>query len=90
MYPISLKQIIAEKANVDKNNVPGTIKAADYNIEIAKFNCNLTPEGKEIGLFTFNNTDTKKQINMQVRGFLTVMVLHKLKLHLMVHQQVVV
>ena len=69
MYPISLKQIIAEKANVDKNNVPGTIKAADYNIEIAKFNCNLTPEGKEIGLFTFNNTDTKKQINMQVRGF---------------------
>ena len=69
MYPISLKQITAEKANIDKNNVPGTIKAADYNIEIAKFNCNLTPEGKEIGLFTFNNTDTKKQINMQVRGF---------------------
>ena len=69
MYPISLKQITAERANVDKNNVPGTIKAADYNIEIAKFNCNLTPEGKEIGLFTFNNTDTKKQINMQVRGF---------------------
>ena len=69
MYPISLKQITAEKANVDKNNVPGTIKVANFNIEIAKFNCNLTPEGKEIGLFTFNNTDTKKQINMQVRGF---------------------
>ena len=69
MYPISLKQITAEKANVDKNNIPGTVKAADYNIEIAKFNCNLTSEGKEIGLFTFNNKDTKKQINMQVRGF---------------------
>jgi hypothetical protein len=26
-------------------------------------------KAKKIGLFTFNNTDTKKQINMQVRGF---------------------
>ena len=69
LYPISLKQITAEKAKVEKNNVPGTIKVADYNIEIAKFNCNLSTEGQEIGLFTFNNTDTKKQINMQVRGF---------------------
>ena len=69
MYPISLKQITAEKANIDKNNIPGTVKVANFNIEIAKFNCNLTSEGKEIGLFTFNNTDTRKQINMQVRGF---------------------
>lgn len=69
MYPISLKQITSDKANVDKNNVPGQVKVADYDIQIAKFNCNLSTEGKEIGLFTFNNTTTKKQINMQVRGF---------------------
>ena len=69
MYPISLKQITAPKARIEKNNKPGTVVAANYNIEIAKFNCNLTPEGKEIGLFTFNNTTTKKQISMQVRGF---------------------
>jgi len=69
LYPISLKQLISEKANVDYTNVPGTIKVSDYDIEIAKFNCNLTTEGKEIGLFTFNNKDTKKQINLQVRGF---------------------
>ena len=69
MYPISLKQITSDKANVDKNNVPGQVKVADYDIQIAKFNCNLSTEGKEIGLFTFNNTTTKKQISMQVRGF---------------------
>jgi len=69
LYPISLKQLISEKANVDFTNVPGQTKVSDYDIEIAKFNCNLTPEGKEIGLFTFNNKDTKKQINLQVRGF---------------------
>jgi hypothetical protein len=69
MYPISLKQITAEKANVDKNNVPGTVVVANYNIEIDKFNCNLTTEGKEIGTFTFTNTTTKKKILMQVRGF---------------------
>ena len=69
LYPISLKQLISEKANVDYTNVPGQTKVSDYDIEIAKFNCNLTPEGKEIGLFTFNNKDTKKQINLQVRGF---------------------
>ena len=69
MYPISLKQIISEKANIDYTNKPGTVKVANFNIEIAKFNCNLTTEGKEIGLFTFLNEDTKKQINLQVRGF---------------------
>ena len=69
LYPISLKQIIAEKANVDYTNVPGTIKVSDYNIKIEKFNCDLTTEGKEIGLFTFINDDTKKKINLQVRGF---------------------
>jgi len=69
LYPISLKQIIAEKANVDYTNVPGTIKVSDYNIKIEKFNCDLTTEGKEIGLFTFMNKDTKKKILMQVRGF---------------------
>jgi len=69
LYPISLKQIIAEKANVDYTNVPGTIKVSNYNIKIDKFNCDLTTEGKEIGLFTFINDDTKKKINLQVRGF---------------------
>jgi len=69
LFPISLKQLISEKANVDYTNIPGEVKVADYDIEIAKFNCNLTTEGKEIGLFTFNNKDTKKQITMQVRGF---------------------
>ena len=69
LYPISLKQLISEKANVDYTNVPGQTKVSDYDIEIAKFNCNLTTEGKEIGLFTFTNKDTKKQINLQVRGF---------------------
>jgi len=69
LYPISLKQIISEKANVDYTNVPGTIKVSDYDIQIAKFNCNLDTNGKEIGLFTFLNKDTKRQINLQVRGF---------------------
>ena len=69
LYPISLKQLIAEKANVDYANIPGTVSVSDYNIKIAKFNCDLTTEGKEIGLFTFLNEDTKKQINLQVRGF---------------------
>ena len=69
MFPISLKQITAEKANVDKNNVPGTVVVANYNIEIDKFNCNLTTEGKEIGTFTFLNKNTQKKILMQVRGF---------------------
>ncbi len=69
MYPISLKQITSDKANVDKNNVPGTVVVANYNIEIDKFNCNLTTEGKEIGTFTFLNKTTQKKILMQVRGF---------------------
>ena len=69
LFPISLKQIISEKANIDYTNIPGQTKVADYDIEIAKFNCNLSAEGKEIGLFTFINNDTNKQINMQVRGF---------------------
>ena len=69
LFPISLKQLISEKANIDYTNIPGQVKVADYEIEIQKFNCNLTTEGKEIGLFTFINKDTKKQITMQVRGF---------------------
>ena len=35
MYPISLKQIISEKANIDYTNKPGTVKVANFNIEIA-------------------------------------------------------
>jgi hypothetical protein len=69
LYPISLKQLVTEKPSIDYTNIPGTIKVSDYDIEISKFNCNLTTEGKEIGLFTFTNKDTKKQISLQVRGF---------------------
>ena len=69
LYPISLKQIIAEKANVDYTNIPGTSSVSNYNIKIDNFNCDLSTEGKEIGLFTFVNDDTKKKINLQVRGF---------------------
>lgn len=69
LYPISLKQLVTEKASVDYNNIPGKVSESDYNIKIEKFNCNLTTEGKEIGLFTFLNIDTKKQILLQVRGF---------------------
>ena len=69
LYPISLKQLITDSPSVDKTNEPGIAKKAAYNIEIAKFNCNLSAEGKEIGLFTFKNTDTLKQISLQVRGF---------------------
>ena len=69
LYPISLKQLVTEKPSIDYTNIPGTIKVSNYDIEISKFNCNLTTEGKEIGLFTFTNKDTKKQISLQVRGF---------------------
>ena len=69
LYPVSLKQLVSNKPSVDFANEPGKAKKAAYNIEIAKFNCNLSAEGKEIGLFTFKNTDTLKQISLQVRGF---------------------
>ena len=69
LYPISLKQLVTEKPSIDYANIPGTVNVEAYNIKISKFNCNLTTEGKEIGLFTFLNVDTKKQINLQVRGF---------------------
>ena len=69
LYPISLKQLVTEKPSVDYANIPGKINVSDYNIKIEKFNCDLTIEGKEIGLFTFLNDDTKKKINLQVRGF---------------------
>jgi ubiquitin len=69
LYPISLKQLVTDKPSVDFTNEPGKAKKAAYNIQIAKFNCNISAEGKEIGLFTFKNTDTTKQISLQVRGF---------------------
>ena len=69
LYPISLKQLVTEKPSIDYANIPGKINVSDYNIKIEKFNCDLTIEGKEIGLFTFLNDDTKKKINLQVRGF---------------------
>jgi hypothetical protein len=69
LYPISLKQLISDKPKIELSNEPGKIKIADYNITINNINCNLSAEGKEIGLFTFMNNDTTKQISLQVRGF---------------------
>ena len=69
LYPISLKQLKSDIASIEYANEPGKIKVADYAIAINNFNCNLSAEGKEIGLFTFKNLDTNKMINMQVRGF---------------------
>ena len=69
LYPISLKQLSSPKATVEYTNEPGKTKAAHYNISIERFNVDLSPQGKEIGLFVFNNVDTNKQISMQVRGF---------------------
>lgn len=69
LYPISLKQLVSDKPSIDYTNEPGKIKVASYSIEINNINCNLSTDGKEIGLFTFKNTDTSKQISLQVRGF---------------------
>ena len=69
LYPISLKKITSDIASIEYNNEPGKIKAANYTIAINNINCNLSAEGKEIGLFTFKNLDTNKMISMQVRGF---------------------
>ena len=69
LYPISLKQLISNTPSIDYTNEPGKIKVASYNIVIHNINCNLSTDGKEIGLFTFNNKDTVKKINLQVRGF---------------------
>lgn len=68
LYPISLKQLVG-KPKVEYANEPGKVKIAHYNIEIGNFNLNLGPDGKEIGVFTFKNTDTGKNISLQVRGF---------------------
>ena len=68
LYPISLKQL-ASTPSIDYNNEPGamTIKLSD--IVIKNFNCDLSLNSKEIGLFTFTNKDTGRDISMQVRGF---------------------
>lgn len=69
LYPISLKQLVTEKATIEYTNEPGKIQISHYNIAIHNINCNLGPDGKEIGLFTFKNNNTNKLINLQVRGF---------------------
>ena len=69
LYPISLKQLTSSSAQIEYTNEPGRNTAANYNITINSFNCNLSATGKEIGLFTFKNNDTNKVISMQVRGF---------------------
>ena len=70
LFPISLKQI-SNTAKIEYSNEPGN-ELKFYNIQINKFNMNFTINSgttKEIGLFLFDNKDTDKQINMQVRGF---------------------
>jgi hypothetical protein len=69
MYPISLKKLTQSRASIEKNNIPGATTAASYDIAINRINCDLSLEGKEIGLMTFTNKDTSKNITMQVRGF---------------------
>jgi hypothetical protein len=69
LYPISLKQLANDKPSIDYTNIPGRSNIAAYDIEISNFNCSITGDAKEIGLFTFKNNDTKKNITMQVRGF---------------------
>lgn len=69
LYPISLKQIIAEPAAPEYTNIPGKTNPKLYNIEIAQFGLNLGNDTKEIGGFKFNNLETGKPINMQIRTF---------------------
>lgn len=69
VYPFSLKQLTKKPPSVDFNNVPGSNAPKHYKIEINKLNCDLSLKGKEIGLMTFKNKDTNKDISMQVRGF---------------------
>jgi hypothetical protein len=68
LYPISLKQL-TRPPSIEYNNVPGTMNLKVQNIIIKNFNCDLSLHGKEIGLFTFTNKDTGRDISMQVRGF---------------------
>lgn len=69
LYPISLKQLTSEKANIELTNIPGKSQASAYEITISNFNCNFSENGKEIGVFTFKNEDTGKFIALQIRGF---------------------
>jgi hypothetical protein len=68
LFPISLKQLVGSPS-IEYNNEPGamTIKVSD--IVIKNLNCDLSLNSKEIGLFTFTNKDTGRDISMQVRGF---------------------
>lgn len=68
LYPISLKQLTG-RPSIELTNVPGKKVSKHYNIVIERFNVDMEPVGKEVGLFVFKNLDTKKTINMQVRGF---------------------
>jgi len=68
LYPISLKQL-TRTPSIDYNNEPGVMTLKLSNIVIKNFNCDLSLTGKEIGLFTFTNKDTGRDISMQVRGF---------------------
>lgn len=68
-YPISLKQISGNKAQIEFTNIPDKNSIPLYDIDIEKIDLNLFNDSKEIGLFKFNNNITNKNIVMQVRGF---------------------
>lgn len=68
LYPVSLKQIVRTPGHVEYSNIPGAGAAEEFDIRISQFTLNMT-SGKEIGMMTFLNADTSKNISMQVRGF---------------------
>jgi len=68
LFPISLKQLVGPPS-IEYNNEPGAMTIKINDIVIKNFNCDLSLTGKEIGLFTFTNKDTGRDISMQVRGF---------------------
>jgi len=68
LFPISLKQLVGPPS-IEYNNEPGAMAIKISDIVIKNFNCDLSLTGKEIGLFTFTNKDTGRDISMQVRGF---------------------
>lgn len=69
LYPISLKQVTAKKAKWELTNVPGRLAPKYYEIGFDGLKLDFSLNTKELGVFVFLNKDTKKKINLQVRGF---------------------
>lgn len=69
MFPISLKQITSKKAKWEPTNIPGRNAPKYFEISFYGLKLDFSLETKELGVFVFMNKDTKKKINIQVRGF---------------------